>query len=476
MASSSPLPQELVDKIIDELGEDYWDPDYKKHSDDRIDVACEALHACTLVSKNWAGRARTHLFKAYKIEAHNFRSLIIPPETVRPYVTELEIKPRNRMYRLSASPDLFTPFYACPIAHLKITSAALANAPVHLVEFITAISATLQTVTLEQCPVSLRLVHDIILAHANLKRLGLVDCKIKLTDSNHSTTPHSDTPHSTNVELGLLSAVLPPFGHDNHVPLVDSMAQLPIKFSKLNFKYSYLGLGMVHTANALIEANAGSLSSLTVHIWGSVPQDPGDELLLFSLKSCFNLSELTLDMKYTILCFISAFASILSTLDPTQHTRLESVRLRTQCLYQESRDRRVWSNIDTPLSELAKAVIDTKGKKLIFTLTSVCGGNCRTFGKKWLPELLPRFHGVGELRVEHERGDYHHPREFACELELPTSSHPEAQLLIRTPFCKAFWCGCRKFGMSSARLRVVHVGWDLAVNEDIPILSEMRPR
>jgi hypothetical protein len=141
---------------------------------------------------------------------------------------------------------------------------------------------------------------------------------------------------------------------------------------------------------------------------------------LFSLESCFNLSELTLQMKYITLCFVSAFANILSTLDPTQHTRLESVGLITRCLYQgesSARLTRVWSNIDTTLSELAKAVIDTKGKKLTFTLTSVCEGNCRTFGRKWLPELLPRFHGVGELRVEHERGDRYHPRECFLEEE-----------------------------------------------------------
>lgn len=59
-----------------------------------------------------------------------------------------------------------------------------------------------------------------------------------------------------------------------------------------------------------------------------------------------------------------------------------------------------WRNLDATLSELAKVTISIKEKKLIFVLGSVCNGECMPLGRRWLPELLPRFYGLGELRVE----------------------------------------------------------------------------
>jgi hypothetical protein len=104
---------------------------------------------------------------------------------------------------------------------------------------------------------------------------------------------------------------------------------------------------------------------------------------------------------------VSAPTNILSTLDPMQSTRLERIKLITTCICKwickGSRDQlaQAWSDLDTVLSEVANR---TKGRKLTFSLASTQKGLCVPSGKKWLPELLPRFHQLGELRVEYERG------------------------------------------------------------------------
>ena len=128
----------------------------------------------------------------------------------------------------------------------------------------------------------------------------------------------------------------------------------------------------------------------------------------FSLRDCFNLSELTLDMERTSSCIVSTIASILSTLGPTQRCRLERIKLTTSCVYRwvckESRRElaQAWGDLDTILSELAKVAITMWGKRLTFTLMSagIREGECVSFGRKWLPELLPHFHELGLLHID----------------------------------------------------------------------------
>ena len=55
------------------------------------------------------------------------------------------------------------------------------------------------------------------------------------------------------------------------------------------------------------------------------------------------------------------------------------------------------------LSELAKVASSVEGEKLTLVLASA-HKKCVSSGRKRLPEYLPRFHGLGELRVEHEPG------------------------------------------------------------------------
>ena len=132
---------------------------------------------------------------------------------------------------------------------------------------------------------------------------------------------------------------------------------------------------------------------------------------LFSLGGCFNLTELTLDMEHAGSCIVTTAISILSTLDPIQPGRLEWIRLATSCVYRwlckKSRTKRaqLWGNLDAILSELAKVAMSMEGKRLTFVLVSTeIHEKCISFGRKRLPELLPRFHELGLLRVDRGRG------------------------------------------------------------------------
>lgn len=129
---------------------------------------------------------------------------------------------------------------------------------------------------------------------------------------------------------------------------------------------------------------------------------------MFSLGGCFNLSELTLDTEDTegpSLSLVTTFTDILSTLDPKRDTRLEWVKLVITCIHRFlckgswNQLAQAWSHLDIILAKLAKVA----GRRLTFVLTSMHKGKCVSFGRKRLPEFLPRFCELGEFRVEYER-------------------------------------------------------------------------
>ena len=131
---------------------------------------------------------------------------------------------------------------------------------------------------------------------------------------------------------------------------------------------------------------------------------------MFSLGDCFNLSELSLDMvgnRHS--CILTTSVNILLTLNPIQHSRLESFRLTTKCAYQwldegsRSELVRAWGNLDTVLSELAKVVTERRGKRLTFVLASTGKHEegCISFGRKRLPDMLPRFCELGSLHLDY---------------------------------------------------------------------------
>ena len=262
MSPHGTLPQELVDQVIDELGDAYRDPDHDKRSEHRI-AARDALHVCALVSKSWVGRSRTHLFWEVKIRGDEDGLCLIPPQSIMPYVESLKMQLQCQNYRLFPSRDLLTPFYTAPIVHLGITGGVFATeARASLADCIAAIAPTLQTVAFKSCSLSIHMIIDIVLAHPGLERLRLHSCDLRPGRADPPLLPRLDEcPETPGLELGIFSKPLWG-GHDFTMTVV---AELRNQFGRLDFDHIY-GLGATRTTNALIQASAASLSSLTVHI------------------------------------------------------------------------------------------------------------------------------------------------------------------------------------------------------------------
>ena len=256
------LPQELIDQVIDELGDAYRNPDHTKRSDHRIN-ARDALHTCALISKNWTDRSRAHLFKEVKIRGDEEGLLPIPPPPIMPYVEKLKIQLHSERYRLFLSRRLLKPFYAAPITYLGITAGTLeANGQNYLVKCIAALSATLQTVIFKSCSLSPHLILDIVSAHPGLKRLHLLGCVFKSPMSKHPIIPHQGTrPGAPDLELGVFAQSTSMV----HGKTMAAIARLPYQFGKLDFDH-ICGLYATHTTDTLVKASAELLSSLTVHI------------------------------------------------------------------------------------------------------------------------------------------------------------------------------------------------------------------
>ena len=261
MSPHGGLPQELVDQVIDEFGDAYLDPHHDKRSDHRLG-AYKALHACAMVSRDWTGRSRAHLFREVKIRGDEEGLFAMPPDSFMPYIEKLKIQLQSQHFRLFPSPDLLTPFHTAPITYLGITGGALENARVCLVECIVALSATLQTTVFKSCSLSLHLIVDVVSAHPGLKRLHLLGCTIRPARPDPSVAPRPGMDSEVlDLELGVFSHSAP----RDHPLTVAMAAQLPSQFGRLDLDHVQSpGAGRV--TNALIKANAESLSSLQVHI------------------------------------------------------------------------------------------------------------------------------------------------------------------------------------------------------------------
>lgn len=141
----------------------------------------------------------------------------------------------------------------------------------------------------------------------------------------------------------------------------------------------------------------------------------------FSLEGCFNLSELTLDLRQTNSCILKTSTSILSSLGPTRSIRLEEITLYTSLVYQffgeEARVdlARDWEDLDTTLSKLATASVNTTGNRLVFSLVPGAAHpeECLAFVREWLPELLPRFRELGSFSV-HRGGVCYDDADICC--------------------------------------------------------------
>ena len=155
---------------------------------------------------------------------------------------------------------------------------------------------------------------------------------------------------------------------------------------------------------------------------------------LFSLESCSNLSELTLDMKNSESCGVRDSIFVLSTLNPARLSHLGKIVLKYRYVrswfnedgqpysdenqanseddQSDSEDGQTdykidWEGLDTLLTKLTKASISTREKRLTFTLVVLEWSSNKErmpVVRKWLPKLLPRFNELGLLHVHDGQG------------------------------------------------------------------------
>ena len=252
------LPQELVDKIIDELGDAYLDHDYFKRSDRRVHAG-KALHACALVSKRWIDRSRAHLFKEVKIRARE-GNLCIPPRFLFQYVKRLTLWTRFELLQPIHASTLSKTFATSPITHLGITGGVFRDAEFCLQECITTFSATLQTITLKTCTLSVHHILDLVLAHPDLKRLCLRDCCL-WQDISPDHPLITDPGMAPNLEFAVFG-MSPAEGPEDDVCV---LAELQNQFRRLEVDHVQ-DPDATDATNTLIKANSRVLSSLRVHI------------------------------------------------------------------------------------------------------------------------------------------------------------------------------------------------------------------
>lgn len=265
MSAHGAFSPQLVNQVIDELGEAYhWDRDRFPHFTRPCD-SYKALRACTLVSKRWLARSRVHLFRRVKIDGAKYEPTIdIPPASILPYIKELEIYYDYQPTQTTSIANVLQAFTAAPIECLGITGGVLDDKRACIQESVDAHSATLQTVEFQSCSLSAYNIADILLGHHRLRNLRLVDCKReKLPPPGQPLIADTPDPGSKVVELELHIS-----GGDiweGPACIVTMVARLPYRFSRLDIDHLVAGEGTTEATNALVKANADVLSFLRVH-------------------------------------------------------------------------------------------------------------------------------------------------------------------------------------------------------------------
>jgi len=270
MSPHGTFPLQLVNQVLDELGDTHRNRYYTKSAPYRAG-ASEALRACALVSKKWTARSRAQLFKEVNIKVGKGQPTITPPPPILPYIKELGISYGFEPTKAASIADLLKAFTAAPIERLGITGGVLDNKRACIQECINAHSTTLHTVEFRHCSISACNIADIVLRPHRLKTLRLIACKCEgLPPPGRpliADTPEPDS-RSKAVELELSLTEGDP--EEGPVDIVAMVARLPYRFSRLDIDHVAAGYGTTEATDALTKANASVLSSLRVHIYAGM--------------------------------------------------------------------------------------------------------------------------------------------------------------------------------------------------------------
>lgn len=245
------LPLELVDQVIDELGEAFR----KGHFNAR-----PALLACSLVSKTWTVRSRSHMFRRVEINGRKVKPTSTPASIVQ-YVKELEVLYYGKTPAQTASiADFLKAFATAPIECLRIMGMMLFDKRTCILECIEAHFATLERLEFQHCSLSPHNISDIVLGRHRLESLSLISCG---STGQRSSPPGGPDTHLKPSDMELCIS--------GPVDVVTMVAGLPHRFRKLDVLHIVTEEETTTEAmNALIKANGDVLSSLRARIWAGV--------------------------------------------------------------------------------------------------------------------------------------------------------------------------------------------------------------
>jgi hypothetical protein len=280
MSQPGAFPPYFINKVIDELGEAFNQPGswYGSRRVDR-NPNYAALRACSLVSKRWTPRSRAHIFKTVKIRGDKKPNA---PPSVLPYVKELELYGDWGPAKTASIAEVFKAFPTSPIESLVINGAVLADERPCILEFLGAHYGTLQKLELACCSISPQNISEIVLGRHHPRSLYLNTCKPAEQLGKPTDKPESDI-HSKISEMELCISGEDPF--EGAADIVDMVAKLPHRFSKLDIEHLVAGEGTTWATNTLLRANGGELSSLRVRIWAGMFEPSGREMFLICIVS-----------------------------------------------------------------------------------------------------------------------------------------------------------------------------------------------
>jgi len=344
----------------------------------------------------------------------------MPPDPLMPYIEKLKMQLEFQYYRPFPSLDLLTPFHTAPITCLGIAGGVLTTgARVCLVECVIALSATLQTAVLKSCSPSLHLILDIALTHLGLKRLHLLYCHFKSTKPGLRPPPRRVFARS-----GTLCFSRPVLGV--HHLAVAAVARPPNQFGRLDldhvhsqgaqsrshlFKYT---LSLVHRGSS----NRKMIPLIAIKPWPGRVFQPirtkfGHEE--HQVMNCNSLHQHPFHPRSN--------ASQWPGVDQLENEACLPVDPR------RASDRtRPNVRLDSNLFGLANVATKRGGKGVTFVPVSTGGQmeECISFRGKWLPELLPRFRGVGSLSL-----DFGRRRPEAVPNHDRILLHPQRKMITR---------------------------------------------
>lgn len=217
------LPQEIIDKIIDEVAQ---------HA-----PPTRALYACSLVQKRWVERSRSHLFRAISLYVlDNFQGWIksFPPSPNSPHHHV-----RNLSYRqgpailspkhlLDLYPDHFTSF--TKLETLQIFNLSLRQFTLTTMKrAFGTVGSSVRTLVARDIMLTLNSLLIFLLHFPHLRSLDLGD--------NLNTFPENkkrpqDLPNFTG-ELSLVSM------GSVHGPFVLELSKLPLRYSELDVEFRW---------------------------------------------------------------------------------------------------------------------------------------------------------------------------------------------------------------------------------------------